>query len=266
MARQGNLPRTTLIDDMRQLCRKGEVMLRKFVKSFLRQRGYEILGPPSAFVSQKSLAGLLQQERINLVLDVGANVGQFVDQLRGIGYTGRVVSFEPLAAAHALLRKRAEADANWTIADRTAVGPTEGSVEIHVSNNSVSSSILGMMPSHSEAAPESSYVGTETVQMNSLDNLCGLDSTDRVLLKVDVQGYEKNVLDGAHRTLENCRAVISEMSLIPLYDGQLLAREMWDLLAAQGFEAWSLESAFRNAETGRMLQLDGAFVRPSKEL
>jgi hypothetical protein len=82
-----------------------------------------------------------------------------------------------------------------------------------------------------------------------------------VFLKIDVQGYEKQVLDGAQHILRTCRGVISEMSLVPLYEGQLLARQIWDLLAEQGFEVWSLEPGFRHSGNGRMMQLDAVFVR-----
>ena len=84
---------------------------------------------------------------------------------------------------------------------------------------------------------------------------------DRVLLKIDVQGYEAQVLEGAPRTLAACRAVVTEMSLVPLYKGQMLVREMWDALVSAGFEAWSLEPGFRDPRTGRMLQIDGLFVK-----
>jgi FkbM family methyltransferase len=237
-------------------------MLRRFARGLARRCGYEILGPPRAFAAHRSLSGLLQQERINLVLDVGANAGQFVDELRRAGYSGRIVSFEPLASAHAVLRSRAERDPNWTIADRTAIGAEKGSVQINISRNGVSSSILDMLPSHAQAEPQSSYVGAETVPVHRLDDLCIVDSTDRTILKIDVQGYERQVLAGAQQVLSQCRAVIAEMSLVPLYDGQMLAKELWGLLAAQGFEPWAFEPGFRNPGTGRMLQIDGIFVRP----
>ncbi len=237
--------------------------MKAYIKRLAKRYGYEILGPPLAFAAHHTLIALIRQQEINLVLDVGANTGQFVGELRASGYAGRIVSFEPLATAHEQLCRQAASDAMWTIADRTAIGAAPGSVEIHVSGNSVSSSILDMLPSHSEAEPESNYVGTETVPVNRLDDLCPLTAQDRVLLKIDVQGYERQVLDGAQRVLESCRAVISEMSLVPLYDGQVLARDLWDLLAAQGFEAWSLEPGFRHPASGRMLQLDGVFVRSS---
>jgi hypothetical protein len=103
------------------------------------------------------------------------------------------------------------------------------------------------------------------VPINRLDDICTLAPADRVLLKIDVQGYEKQVLDGAQRILATCRAVMLEMSLIPLYDGEVLAREMWGLLDAQGFDVWNLEPGFRHPQTGRMLQVDGCFVRRTAE-
>jgi FkbM family methyltransferase len=241
----------------------SETMLKAHIKGLARYFGYEIVGLPRAYAAERSVAGLLRQEQINLVVDVGANTGQFVGDLRQAGYKDRIVSFEPLASAHSILQTRAAADSNWTIADRTAIGSETGTIDIHVSGNSVSSSILQLLPTHSEADRQSSYVGIETVPIKRLDDLISLATTDRVLLKVDVQGYEKQVLDGACNLLKNCRAIICEMSLVPLYGGQLLARDMWDLLVAQDFEPWSLEPCFRHPQSGRMLQLDGVFVRSS---
>jgi FkbM family methyltransferase len=239
----------------------GEMTLKSLVKKYARRCGCEFLGPRNSYAAQRSLAGLLLQEQINLVLDVGANTGQFANWLRACGYRERIISFEPLASAHAQLCGKAEKYPNWTIADRTAVGAKKGPVEIHLSKNSQSSSILDMLPSHLEAAPESIYIGSETVPVNRLDDLCAFLPNDRVLLKIDVQGYERQVLEGASRVLSACLAVHTEMSLLPLYEGQILARELWDMLVAQGFEPWSLEPCFRNPATFRMLQLDGVFVR-----
>jgi FkbM family methyltransferase len=236
-------------------------MFKAVLRSLVKKMGYEVMGYPRAYAAHHTLKGILEQEHINLVLDVGANTGQFVHELRSAGYNERVISFEPLAAAHAQLLTRAQSDPHWSIAERTAVGAERSSVDIHIAGNSVSSSILPMLASHSEAAPESEYVGVETVPVNRLDDLYLPAASDRILLKIDVQGYEKPVLDGAKNVLASCHAVIVEMSLVPLYEGQLLAKEMWDLLAESGFEAWSLEPGFRNPETGRMLQFDGIFVR-----
>jgi hypothetical protein len=114
-----------------------------------------------------------------------------------------------------------------------------------------------MLASHSDAAPEANYIGAESVQMNRLDDLCKLAPQDRALLKIDVQGYEKPVLDGAQQVLARCSAIVVEMSLLPLYEGQILARQLWEFLDSAGFEAWLFEPGFRNPHSGRLLQMDG---------
>jgi hypothetical protein len=118
-----------------------------------------------------------------------------------------------------------------------------------------------MLTAHQRAAPDSAYVQTETIALNPLDEVCPLVPEDRLLLKVDVQGYEKNVLDGASRVLKHCRAIIVEMSLVPLYDGQSLALELWEYLMSLGFHACYFTPGFRDPRSGRMLQMDGVFVR-----
>jgi FkbM family methyltransferase len=236
-------------------------MLKEIIRSFAKRCGYEILGPTRSYAGERSIVALLRKEEINLVLDIGANLGQFADGLLAAGYSGRIVSFEPLSTIHSQLRANASRYPNWTVADRTALGEKAGSVRIHVSTAHASSSILEMLPSHLKAAPGSDYVGAETVPVNRLDDLCALSPADRVVLKIDVQGYERQVLEGAPRVLGSCRAVITEMSLAPLYEGQVLVKDLWDLLASHGFEVWSLEPGFRDPATGRMLQFDGVFVR-----
>ncbi len=238
-------------------------MLKSIIRRAAKELGYEIPGRAQSFAAQKALMGLVQQEEIDLILDVGANVGQFVRGLRQAGYKERVVSFEPQASAHAQLKALAAYDSKWTIADCTALGAESGVITMHTSRNSVSSSILPMLTSHREAAPESDYVGTETVQIKRLDDIFSVTPEDRVMLKIDVQGYEKPVLDGASRILASCRALVLEMSSIPLYEGQILARQLWELLDTAGFDIWSLEPGFRNPRSGRMLQMDGLFVRRS---
>jgi FkbM family methyltransferase len=236
-------------------------MIREFAKKLVKYSGYELLGPARAYALQQSLIALIRDQNINLVLDVGANTGQFAEELREAGYRGRIISFEPLSAAHQALLKHAKRDPNWTIAERTAVGAVTGSVDIHIAGNSTSSSILEMLPSHLDAAPQSRYTGVEKVPVIRLDDVCALTAADRVLLKIDVQGYEKQVLEGAPQVLQSCRAVISEMSFFPLYGGQVLIKDVLGLLDSLGFDVWCIEPGHRVPETGRMLQVDGFFVR-----
>src|ERR1700747_2841378 len=97
-------------------------MLKGQIFHFAKRLGYEIRGKRTAFGRQRALASLLREKGINLVLDVGANGGQFACEIREYGYQGRIVSFEPISSVHAQLVERAKGDRNWIIADRTAIG------------------------------------------------------------------------------------------------------------------------------------------------
>jgi hypothetical protein len=83
----------------------------------------------------------------------------------------------------------------------------------------------------------------------------------RVLLKIDTQGYELEVLRGAPAMLARASAVQIEMSLAPLYEGQLLMRDLWQVLEDAGFELWTLVPVFVDPGSGRLLQVDAAFFR-----
>ena len=107
---------------------------------------------------------------IDLLIDVGANTGQYALSRRACGYKGEIISFEPLSAAHAKLLVIAKDDPNWTIADRMAVGDRSGQIEINVAGNSTSSSVLPMLSTHATAAPHSRYIGKEIVPLRRLDD------------------------------------------------------------------------------------------------
>jgi FkbM family methyltransferase len=205
---------------------------------------------------------VLQQNGITAVLDVGANTGQFGQALRRARFDGRIVSIEPLSEAFRQLSDRAENDPRWT-AERAAVSHTAGTLTVNVAGNSVSSSVLPMLERHTAAAPESRYVATEEVPATTVDDLVARHGLvpEVTLLKIDVQGYERAVLDGAAATLGQFRAVRTELSLVPLYDGQPLLAQMVEYLAGQGLDLWLIEPGFSEPVTRRLLQLDGVFVR-----
>lgn len=214
-------------------------------------------------IEVRKLRNLRRLVPFDLVLDIGANTGQFVRKLRDSGYRGSIVSFEPLSAAYAELCESAARDRNWTIAPRAAIGATNGAVELNVAANSYSSSALPMLDAHLNAAPESRYIGAEKVPMARLDSIAAPfvrhDST--IFMKIDTQGYEWNVLDGAEGLMPQVQLVQVELSLVPLYAGQPLLGQMYDRLRAAGFEWLDLVPGFEEQSTGRLLQLDGIFRR-----
>jgi FkbM family methyltransferase len=209
-----------------------------------------------------SFVPALEQHGITQALDIGANTGQFGLALRRARFSGRIVSIEPLRAAYDDLLIQTHADPRWT-AERAAVSDQPGTLTMNVAGNSVSSSVLPMLDRHAAAAPASRYVTTEDVPATTVDEIVtrhGLEP-ESTLLKIDVQGYEKSVMDGAAKTLAQFGAVRTELSLVPLYDGQALLPEIIELLADHGLDLWFIEPGFVEPGTRRLLQLDGTFFR-----
>ena len=206
---------------------------------------------------------LLGVHAVDGVYDVGANDGQFGTYLREGGYAGPIVSFEPLEEPHRVLTERARTDPGWSVAPRGALGAEPGVVQMQVAGNSTSSSLLPMLSSHIDAAPYTAPVGTQEVHVRRLDDieLASTAGWRRALLKVDTQGYEMPVLQGATDTLTRCAGVQVELSLVPLYEGQALYLELTEWLLAHDFALWGVLPGFCDPRSGRLLQMDGLFFR-----
>jgi len=212
----------------------------------------------------KRVAQTISWLGLDTVIDVGANVGQYAAILRASGFRGRIISCEPMSREFAQLHQRCSKDPAWT-GVRAALGAEPGELEIRISANSWSSSLLPMARAHLDAAPDSVQCGRETVPVTTLAELLPAHRIDprTTLLKVDTQGYEAHVLAGAGELLAGFPAVQLELSFVPLYEGQQLADDLICLLAEHGFRMHALESGFADPRTGRMLQADGLFVRDS---
>jgi FkbM family methyltransferase len=204
---------------------------------------------------------LLRGGDVDLVIDVGAHAGEYGHGLRASGYRGRIVSFEPVARQFERLLAASGTDSSWECLNRAA-GSRSETATINVSgNDGFSSSLLAMVEAHERAVGDSRYEGAETIEVVTLDEaLAEHDLAGRACyLKVDTQGYEHEVLAGATDTLRHCRAVELELSLTPLYEGQLLIGEMIDLIRRHGFRPTHLEPEFIDPHSGELLQANGLF-------
>lgn len=199
---------------------------------------------------------------MNVIFDVGANGGQYAMTMRALGYSGKLVSFEPSTEAFELLARRARQDAEWTTVN-CALGEEAGERVLHLAGNSQSSSLLDMLPAHLAVAPESAYVGDEIVRVSTLASEIDrhVGGGDRLFVKVDTQGSEREVIAGGRDRLEGVAGWQVELSLVPLYRGQLLIEELITLLRELGYVPMSIEPDFSDPTTGQLLQADGIFFR-----
>ena len=237
--------------------------IKNKIKKLFNKFGIEVTRylPNASFEAQ--IVAAMKKVKINILFDIGANTGQFSSKIRNAGYAGKIVSFEPLTSAREKLIRKSSKDDNWFIHDRAAIGDRNGFVDINISKNSYSSSILPMLDSHLNAAENSEYIGIEQSPIIKLDNVADtyLDEFSNCFIKIDTQGYESQVLDGGLKTLNKAKGVLCELSLIPLYQGQDIWRDLILRLEKNGFVLWSLERGFTNNQNGRALQIDGLFLK-----
>ncbi len=211
------------------------------------------------------LVQLLGVHGITLVIDVGANEGQYGAGLRRAGYRGRIVSFEPGAEAHSAVTQCAGADAQWDVAPRLALGAEPGRAQLKTGNRSDMNSLLVATRATLEAFPKLSIRAEESVEMNRLDavldELVAPAPSDRTFLKIDTQGYEAPVLSGAEGVIERIAGLQVEMSLVPLYEGEADYLELLRRIHGYGFEPHLILGGFFSRVLGRQLQMDGVFFR-----
>jgi FkbM family methyltransferase len=201
------------------------------------------------------------------VLDIGANTGQFAAKLRKHGYAGVIHSVEPQTAAHADLLVNAASDLRWLPTLRQGVGDAKGYAMLNLSQNSYSSSLLEVQANHVRAAPQAQSVAQETIYVNKTANLFR-DEVMRSIeaVKMDVQGYEKHVLDGLASHLGNVRLLMLEMSVVECYAGEADLFALDRFLTEQcGFTRLSLEPSYYDDLAGAVQQYDGIYSRPEAE-
>jgi FkbM family methyltransferase len=240
-------------------------MIRTGIKSTLRRLGWEVsrFCPENSRIRRSGLR--LDAMGVDLVIDVGANAGQFALELRESGYAGRIISFEPLSRAYDDLLVASSGDPLWQIAPRCALGSSKGEANISISRNSWSSSLLPITDQHLNAAPQAMFIGSELVSISTLDALVLEDvvGARNPYLKIDTQGYESEVLEGAKQILSHLVGLQLELSLVSLYEGQPDFIEMIQHLQKLNFQLFGLEPEFYDTNTSRLLQVDAIFCRPS---
>ncbi len=220
----------------------------------------------SRYLAQQQVRWLLRETGVDLVLDVGANVGQFALGLRASGYTGRIVSFEPVRAAYDELARAAERDPDWEVRPY-ALADVDGTASINTRPGTMSS----LLPSSDFGRTWSSELreqSVETIELRRLDSvydeLTDARATVRPFLKLDTQGSDLRVFAGAGAVLDQVVAMQSEVSCVPIYEGMPRLPEQLKQYEAAGFETVGIFVVSRDRPTMRAIEFDIVMVRPDQ--
>ena len=216
-----------------------------------------------AYLAHEQVSMVLTTLGINVVLDVGANVGQYAAGLREHGYRGRIVSFEPVPRLAARLRERAKDDDDWLVLD-CALGEEAGTAEINASPGTLSS-LLEPSDFGRDWSSHLTDVHTESILVSRLDSLweqvtAGIDSP-RVYMKMDTQGFDLPAFRGAGDRIGEVLALQSEVACVPIYEGMARLPESLAVYEDAGFEIAGMYPVTFHRRTLRVIEFDMIMVR-----
>jgi FkbM family methyltransferase len=184
--------------------------------------GYELIKQKKHPTVESHIMNLIRHYRIDLMLDVGANQGQFGTMLREEGYAGEMHSFEPVHATFEKLAHASAGDPNWHI-HQYALGESCGEEEVNITKSTDLSSFLKPNDFGKEKFEKIEVTQTEVVKISTVFDFLNSEISNagnrRIFLKMDTQGYDLNVFAGAVRNLKQIHCILSELSFMPIYEG-----------------------------------------------
>jgi FkbM family methyltransferase len=211
------------------------------------------------------LSGFLKDLRVNCVFDVGARIGEYGRMLRSIGFQGRIVSFEPVSENFRTLELACSGDELWH-AYPYALGSEVSESSINVTQGTNFSSFLSPNGFGRSRFPDEIDIDRkEAVSVQRLDAI--FDEVTQSIhepiayLKMDTQGWDLKVLQGAERCLDRIVGAQSEMSLISIYERMPSAIEAMGAFEQAGFFPAALYPVSRDMYQ-RLIEFDCIMVRP----
>jgi len=232
-------------------------MLKKG-KSYIRKNLSKIYRYSKIYDDGYKIQNFIKANKINLVLDIGANSGQYAMSLRRFGYKNQIVSFEPLNKCYQELLSNSAKDKLWSVYEKCALGSANKEKKINISENLVSSSIKKIKKCHLNLEPKSRIIGKENINIKKLDSIGIIKKNKKknILLKIDTQGYEYEVLRGSNLSLKYIKAIQIELSLKTLYDNQPNWLNLLKYLENKKFKVFGFLEGFKNKKTDELMQLD----------
>jgi len=247
-------------------------LFRKFVKNAFSAAGFSITKIPKNKISHsvtpenKPTVDDLQFKWIRdtgfkTVIDIGANIGQFALRIRDILPDALIYSFEPLPQVYDQLLHNFRSDPLFK-GYNFALGTSVEESIIYLNEYSPSSSILKMGNEHKAHFDYAIKETPVTIKITRLDDIFSdLDLEGPILIKIDVQGFENQVIDGGLEVLNKCKMIIIEVSFKQLYQDQPVFDEIYQKLKSIGFEYSGNYEQLLSPKDGEILQADAIFIK-----
>jgi len=240
--------------------------LKKRIKKIFKFFGYDLVklkGGLGRGTFENELIKILDDIKTDLVLDIGANKGQFAMSLFDYGYKNKVLSFEPLSAIYKLLEENSKNNSLWYLHEKCCVGEKEKMVDINLSNLAGNSSILAIK-STKYNVPDSHYVKKENVPQITIATLNEnqlIKQAKNIFVKMDIQGYEHYVLSQLPAINYKIDGFYLELSLVNLYEDQKDYLYICNQLKEFGYDLVYVEPEY--IRSNRMVQFNGLFLHNS---
>ncbi|WP_083967096.1 FkbM family methyltransferase [Methylosinus sp. R-45379] len=240
-------------------------MLENFVRKVFWRLGLDVKRARLASSSTGLMLNLLECSGASIILDVGANEGQFASEVLSFRPRQQIISFEPGSSAYQKLSAAARKCSSWTVAERMALGAESADLLLHVTENSQCSSLLAVAEGGPKLGTAFEVVGKEPVKVIRLDSyqpIC--QANDQLFyLKIDVQGYEIEVFEGCRGLLPRIVAVQVELSFKEVYAGQVFGLESIRNFLEDGFVVYGISNGWRDSSTGQLIQIDVFLIKSS---
>ena len=226
--------------------------MKKIVKKLISSFGYEIKKKKNFFDFNKN--------SIDIVFDVGAHKGEFGKKIRENGYSKKIISFEPQEKIYKELANIVKKDPNWLLHPRCALGEKNKLEFLNILSESQCSSILNPNKNLFELDENIKKLGREKCNVYSLDFIIEqfYSVSKNTYLKIDTQGYDKNVLDGFVKNIKKIKFIQLEVGLYKLYEDEMLYEYYMDFFKSADYELWNMQP-FAYNKFGQLVQLDIIF-------
>jgi FkbM family methyltransferase len=207
----------------------------------------------------------LTEAKIKTIYDIGANTGQFASLIHEVLPDAFIYSFEPLEECYQKLKTKEREITNFK-AFNIALGDTDGEIEFHRNEHSPASSMLPMAELHKKNYPFTDKEHIIKVKITKLDDIVkDINIEDELLIKIDVQGVEDKIIVGGRNTIRQASILIIETSFQPLYIGQPLFEDIYDVLKENFLYMGALKQRLSKFD-GSILFEDSIFIRRTGSL